>query len=129
MSDDKIERLTTTVRIAEIASRPPITRNGLRCRKCNEVIESRYTEDFRFCGCGAVAVDGGLEAPRYLGELEDYEVLAEYGPPDPTKAMAYVLAAEALLGALGTAPVIDEVRLPEAFGWMEEARVRAEKAR
>ena len=39
-----------------------IITNKIRCRKCGDVIESKYTHDFRFCKCGAVAVDGGKES-------------------------------------------------------------------
>lgn len=31
--------------------------NKIRCKECGEEIESTYTHDFRFCKCGACAVD------------------------------------------------------------------------
>ena len=33
--------------------------NAARCKLCDEVIYSKYQHDFKFCKCGAVAVDGG----------------------------------------------------------------------
>ena len=33
--------------------------NKIKCKKCNEVIESVHGHDFKSCKCGAVAVDGG----------------------------------------------------------------------
>jgi len=55
-----------------------IITNKIRCRKCGDVIESKYTHDFRFCKCGAVAVDGGKEYLRRVGNLEDWEELSEF---------------------------------------------------
>ena len=46
-------------------------------KKCGEVIESKSVHDFKFCSCGACAVDGGHEYLRRCGELEDWEELAE----------------------------------------------------
>ena len=36
-----------------------IIRNRIKCKKCGEIIESMSRHDFKFCKCGAVAVDGG----------------------------------------------------------------------
>ena len=36
-----------------------IVRNRIKCKKCGEIIESTSRHDFKFCKCGAVAVDGG----------------------------------------------------------------------
>ena len=55
-----------------------IITNKIRCRKCGDVIESKYTHDFRFCKCGAVAVDGGKEYLRRVGNLEDWDELSEF---------------------------------------------------
>lgn len=33
--------------------------NKIRCNKCGDIIESISVHDFKFCKCGAVAVDGG----------------------------------------------------------------------
>ena len=55
-----------------------IITNKIRCRKCGDVIENKYTHDFRFCKCGAVAVDGGKEYLRRVGNLEDWEELSEF---------------------------------------------------
>lgn len=55
-----------------------IISNKIRCRKCNDTIESTHRHDFRYCSCGTVAVDGGREYLRRLGNLEDMEELSEY---------------------------------------------------
>jgi Zn finger protein HypA/HybF involved in hydrogenase expression len=55
-----------------------ITRNAVRCLKCNTVIESRSVHDFCQCPCGSIAVDGGKEYLRRVGNSEDIEELSEY---------------------------------------------------
>ena len=60
-----------------------IISNKIRCRKCGDVIESKTVHDFKFCKCGAVAVDGGHEYLRRCGRsLDDFEELSEYEPQE-----------------------------------------------
>ena len=54
-----------------------IIRNAIRCRKCGDIIESKTVHDFKFCGCGACAVDGGHDYLRRCGNLEDWEELSK----------------------------------------------------
>ena len=54
-----------------------ILHNRIRCKKCGEVIESFTVHDFKWCSCGAVAVDGGKDYLRRCGNREDYEDLSE----------------------------------------------------
>ena len=49
------------------AEYPVILRNMAQCRVCGDIIESKYTHDFKTCSCGAVSVDGGHEYLRRLG--------------------------------------------------------------
>ena len=51
--------------------------NKIKCKKCGDVIESTYKHDFKFCKCGAVAVNGGKDYLRRVGYEEDYEELSE----------------------------------------------------
>lgn len=51
--------------------------NKIRCIKCNDIIESFSTHDFKFCKCGTVAVDGGHEYLRRCGNRENWEELSE----------------------------------------------------
>ena len=51
--------------------------NKIQCKKCGDVIESTYRHDFKFCKCGAVAVDGGKDYLRRCGNREDWEELSE----------------------------------------------------
>lgn len=39
--------------------------NKVRCKKCDDVIESTHSHDFRRCKCGAIFIDGGKEYQRY----------------------------------------------------------------
>jgi hypothetical protein len=47
----------------------------VRCKKCNQTIQSKYTHDFVSCSCGAIFVDGGSDYLRLgwsgIGKLED----------------------------------------------------------
>lgn len=61
-------------------TRPQVTeeprrRNRARCRKCGDVIESKTRHDFVGCKCGAIAVDGGQDYHRRVGEIADFEEL------------------------------------------------------
>ena len=43
--------------------------NAVYCIKCKEVVESTHRHDFRYCSCGAVAVDGGKAYLRRVGDI------------------------------------------------------------
>ena len=51
--------------------------NKICCKKCGDIIESTHRYDFKFCKCGAVAVDGGKDYLRRCGRCEDWEELSE----------------------------------------------------
>ena len=52
--------------------------NKIKCKKCGEIIESISRHDFKFCKCRSVAVDGGHDYLRRLGNQEDWEELSEF---------------------------------------------------
>lgn len=53
-----------------------IRTNRIKCKKCGDIIESYHVHDFKWCSCKSVAVDGGREYLRRLGNPEDYEELS-----------------------------------------------------
>lgn len=53
-----------------------IKTNKIKCKKCGDIIESTSVHDFKWCLCGAVAVDGGHEYLRRVGNEEDFEDLS-----------------------------------------------------
>jgi len=55
-----------------------VTRNAAQCRKCGDLIVSRNRHDFVRCGCGAIAVDGGLSYLKRTGDIENFIELSEY---------------------------------------------------
>lgn len=52
--------------------RPKVV-NIVRCRKCNSIIKTVGVHNFVRCACGAIAIDGGPERPRWIGNPEDFE--------------------------------------------------------
>ena len=54
-----------------------IVRNAARCKRCGDVIASGHVHAYVTCGCGAIAVDGGLEYLKRCGDPADMEDLAE----------------------------------------------------
>lgn len=55
-----------------------LTKNAVKCLKCEQVIESKHRHDFKWCKCRAIAVDGGLAYLKRCGDLEDYEELSTH---------------------------------------------------
>ena len=53
-----------------------IISNKIKCKKCGDIIESKSTNDLKRCSCGAVAVDGGKEYLKRIGNDEEYEELS-----------------------------------------------------
>ena len=41
--------------------------NKIKCKKCRNIIESKTTNDLKRSSCGAVAVDGGKEYLKRIG--------------------------------------------------------------
>ena len=59
-------------------TKPRIKCNKIQCKKCNDIIESKYRWNYVQCKCGAVAVDGGHDYLRRVGYQDDYNELSEY---------------------------------------------------
>lgn len=55
-----------------------IVRNMAQCLKCNDVITSYYGHDYTGCSCGAIAVDGGANYLKRVGEPKDIKELSIY---------------------------------------------------
>ncbi len=53
-----------------------IQTNKIKCKKCGDIIESKYIHDFKMCKCNSVGVDGGHEYLKRIGKEEDYEDLS-----------------------------------------------------
>lgn len=49
-----------------------IISNKIKCKKCGDIIESKSTNDLKRCSCEAVAVDGGTEYLKRIGNENDY---------------------------------------------------------
>ena len=52
--------------------------NKIQCNKCKDIIESKHVHDFKWCSCKSIAIDGGLEYLRRVGNLEDIIELSEF---------------------------------------------------
>ena len=51
--------------------------NKVRCHHCGDEPESKHVHDFRWCKCGAIAVDGGPYYAKRVGDLNNYTELSE----------------------------------------------------
>ena len=54
-----------------------IISNKIKCKKCGDIIESKGTNDYKKCSYVAVAVDGGKDYLKRMGNEENYEELSE----------------------------------------------------
>lgn len=54
-----------------------IISNKIKYKKCGDIIESKSTNDYKRCSCRAVAIDGGKDYLKRIGNENDYEELSE----------------------------------------------------
>lgn len=61
-------------------SEKKLIRNAIQCTNCRDIIESKYTHDFKVCRCGTVAVDGGLSYTKriFKNSPDDFLDLSEW---------------------------------------------------
>ena len=52
--------------------------NKAKCKNCEDIIESKHRHDFVSCSCGKIAVDGGKDYLRRMGNKEDRIEMSEY---------------------------------------------------
>lgn len=45
-----------------------IVQNSVVCDSCGEEVWSSSVHDFRYCSCGKIAVDGGMDYLRRVGD-------------------------------------------------------------
>ena len=52
--------------------------NRIKCKKCGDIITSENRHDFKWCKCGACAVDGGTSYLKRCGDINEIEDLSEF---------------------------------------------------
>ena len=45
----------------------------IRCRKCGDILQSKYRHDFKMCRCGSCYIEGGDDYCRVGGDKKDIE--------------------------------------------------------
>jgi len=50
-----------------------ILTNSITCLVCGEVLFSEFTHDFNYCFCGKVAIDGGKEYLKRVGDKRNFK--------------------------------------------------------
>lgn len=54
-----------------------IITNRIQCIYCKDIIESKENHDFKRCSCGRVAIDGGKDYLKRIGNDSDYIELSK----------------------------------------------------
>ena len=49
----------------------------VKCLMCDEIIQSMYRHDFKWCKCRNIAVDGGGDYLKITYNSDKYEILLE----------------------------------------------------
>lgn len=71
-------------------------RHAMKCKLCEDTIESKSQHDFKWCKCGAIGVDGGIGCGnRILGDLKNMEDRRMWKSEGPGKR--YYLPEEEIL--------------------------------
>lgn len=73
-----------------------ILSNQVRCNTCGDTPFSGHVHDFRYCKCGAIAVDGGMQYLRRLGNIHGGYTDLSIDLPDAIVKLAVKQADEAI---------------------------------
>ena len=77
-SDDLFSYLVATDELDEfLGYKNKILTNKIKCINCGNILESKTPNDFKRCSCRKVAIDGGHEYLKRIGNEEEYIELCE----------------------------------------------------
>ena len=68
-----------------------ILSNQVRCHKCGGTPFSAHRHDFQHCGCGSIAVDGGMAYLRRAGDIRAYDEMSIIFPDEAATKIIYAL--------------------------------------
>ena len=78
MKDDLFNYLVATDELDEfLGYKTKIITNKIKCINCGDILESKSPNEFKRCSCGKVAIDGGHEYLKRIGNDEDYIELSK----------------------------------------------------
>ena len=78
MKDDLFNYLVATDELDEFLwYKTKIISNKIKCINCGDILESKSPNDFKRCSCGKVAIDGGHDYLKRIGDDEDYIELSK----------------------------------------------------
>lgn len=49
----------------------------IKCNLCNSIIQSEHRHDMVWCNCKAIAIDGGNDYTKIVGDLKNIAILDE----------------------------------------------------
>ena len=52
-----------------------MTVSAVKCYKCGDIIYSRHVHDFHWCTCQSVAIDGGRDYTKLVGQPSEMRML------------------------------------------------------
>ena len=99
--------------------------NAAVCAKCGDEVWSAHRHDYRACTCGAIAVDGGLDYIRRVGDLAaflDRSVFADDKAIEDLKA-AVAWAKDTGRNELGTALAV--IRVLQKYGAIDTVKLES----
>lgn len=78
MKDGLFNYLVATDELEEfLGYKTKIISNKIKCINCGDILESKSPNDFKRCSCGKVAIDGGHDYLKRIGDDEDYIELSK----------------------------------------------------
>ena len=78
MKDDLFNYLVATDQLDEfLGKKEKIIINKVKCVNCGDILESKTVNDYKRCSCGKIAIDGGHDYLKRIGNEEDYIELSE----------------------------------------------------
>jgi MinD superfamily P-loop ATPase len=70
-----------------MTKRSVVVSNQVRCKKCNDTPYSANRHDFKYCKCGAIAVDGGMDYLKRVGDIKACEEMSITVTPETKDAI------------------------------------------
>lgn len=52
-------------------------KQGIKCKKCGDELFSYHRHDFKWCSCKSVAIDGGNDYIKIVGNPDNMETIYE----------------------------------------------------